>query len=315
MSVYDVNGNEISGSSSSLYVNVKDFGAKGNGMTDDASAIQSAVDSVKTTGGTIYFPCGVYVVNSPIRFYSNQHFLFDMKASMKGGSSSVTGLLIGYVDSTTGGYDGLQNIIIEGGSFERGSGSLTMTMIAFSHAKNVIIRNARLKGAHSWHDLELNSTQYGVIENCTFDGIEKVNPNGCQIQLDSFLSNTNYPWDNSGAVDNTACDGVEIKNCIFENNTASPYIGSHSNSGKNVRIYDCTFNGNTSSRGAIQFDTCLNLDVFNNTFTGCTSGISFTGTGATSCSVHDNRFTDATTAISSAITVAYNNWINGTFTQ
>lgn len=315
MAVYDIDGNVISGgSSSSVYVNVKDFGAIGDGATNDATAIQSAIDSVKITGGTIYFPTGTYVVSSMIRFYSNQHLLFDMKTVLKGGSSSMTGLLVGYVDSAVGGYNGLQNVIIEGGTFERGSSASSSTLIGFSHAKNVMLKNATLKGSPAWHDLEFNSTQFGIVENCVFNGVNKQNSNGCQIQVDSY-SSTNYPWENTGANDSTACDGIEIRSCFFENNTASPYIGSHSNSGKNVRIYDCIFNGNTSSRGAIQFDTCLNLDVFNNTFTGCTNGISFTGTGAASCSVHDNRFTDATTAISSAITVAYNNWINGTFTS
>ena len=311
MAVYDINGNNIGGGSS-LYVSVKDYGARGDGTTNDATAIQSAIDSVKTTGGTIYFPTGTYVVNSIIRFYSNQHLLFDMKAVLKAGSSSINGLLVGYVASTIGNYNGLQNVIIEGGTFERGSAASSTTLIGFSHAKNVIVRNATLIGAPAWHDLEFNSTQFGIVENCVFNGVNKTNSNGCQIQVDSY-STTNFPWANTGADDGTACDGIEIRSCFFENNTVSPYIGSHSNSGKNVRIYDCTFNGNTSTRGAIQFDTCLNLDVFNNTFTGCTTGISFSGTGATSCSVHDNRFTDATTAISSAITVAHNNWINGSF--
>lgn len=315
MSIYDVNGNSISGgSASSVFVNVKDFGAKGNNSTDDAAAIQSAIDSIKTSGGTVFFPSGTYLIGAIIRFYSNQHLLFDRNAVLKGGSSSINALLLGYVNSAAGGYTGLQNVIIEGGTFERGSAASSTTLIAFSHAINVMVKNAVLKSAPAWHDVEFNSTKFGIIENCVFDGTSKNLSSGCQIQLDN-CDGSNYPWSDVGLSDQTACDGIEIRSCLFENNTAAPNIGSHSNSGKNVRIYDCTFNGNTGSRGAIQFDKCLNLDVFNNTFTGCTNGISFTGTGAASCCVHDNRFTDATTAIHTDITVAYNNWINGTFTE
>ncbi|MBI3548191.1 MAG: fibronectin type III domain-containing protein [Elusimicrobia bacterium] len=45
--------------------NVKNFGAKGDGVTDDTAAIQAALDSVKIGGGTVYIPAGTYIV-SPI---------------------------------------------------------------------------------------------------------------------------------------------------------------------------------------------------------------------------------------------------------
>jgi hypothetical protein len=46
-------------------VSVKDFGAVGNGTTDDTAAIQAAINTltVGTTGGTIYFPKGTYLVS------------------------------------------------------------------------------------------------------------------------------------------------------------------------------------------------------------------------------------------------------------
>ncbi len=47
-------------------VNVKDYGATGNGSTDDAAAIQSAVAAVTGTGGTVYFPPGTYKVGTSI---------------------------------------------------------------------------------------------------------------------------------------------------------------------------------------------------------------------------------------------------------
>jgi parallel beta-helix repeat protein len=42
-------------------VNVLDFGATGNGTTNDTAAIQAAIDS-RTSGGTVYFPRGTYSV-------------------------------------------------------------------------------------------------------------------------------------------------------------------------------------------------------------------------------------------------------------
>jgi len=45
------------------WVSVKDFGAVGDGVTDDTVAINTAIDSVSTYGGTVYFPTGEYLVS------------------------------------------------------------------------------------------------------------------------------------------------------------------------------------------------------------------------------------------------------------
>ena len=52
-------------------VSVKDFGAVGDGSTDDTAAIKAAINSLKTTdyktsGGTVYFPNGTYIISSTI---------------------------------------------------------------------------------------------------------------------------------------------------------------------------------------------------------------------------------------------------------
>lgn len=55
-------------------VNVKDFGAIGDGITDDASAIQAALNAADLQGGgVVYFPEGVYKQNSPVSIKNNTH--------------------------------------------------------------------------------------------------------------------------------------------------------------------------------------------------------------------------------------------------
>jgi Pectate lyase superfamily protein len=77
--------------------NVKDFGAKGDGVRDDAAAIQAAVNAVfappprvttATTwfSGVVFFPPGAYVLKSPITVLNqadefNVHFLGVGQAS------------------------------------------------------------------------------------------------------------------------------------------------------------------------------------------------------------------------------------------
>lgn len=48
--------------------NVKDFGAVGDGKTDDSAAIKTAIQAAHEAGGTVYFPEGRYhkeVLTSP----------------------------------------------------------------------------------------------------------------------------------------------------------------------------------------------------------------------------------------------------------
>lgn len=44
-------------------ISVTNFGAKGNGVTDDTATIQKALNQAAATGDTVYFPKGVYLVN------------------------------------------------------------------------------------------------------------------------------------------------------------------------------------------------------------------------------------------------------------
>ena len=42
------------------FINVRDHGAVGDGVCDDAPAIQKAIDQAAQTGGTVFFPIGKY---------------------------------------------------------------------------------------------------------------------------------------------------------------------------------------------------------------------------------------------------------------
>lgn len=52
-------------------INVMDYGATGNGSTDDSAAIQSAINAAANTGSYVYFPAGTYICQSRISLNNN----------------------------------------------------------------------------------------------------------------------------------------------------------------------------------------------------------------------------------------------------
>jgi glucan 1,3-beta-glucosidase len=78
-------------SSYQIFRNVKDFGAKGDGQTDDTAAIQRAItegnrctpgfcESSTTTPAIVYFPGGTYVISSSIIDYYYTQVRFTIRS-------------------------------------------------------------------------------------------------------------------------------------------------------------------------------------------------------------------------------------------
>jgi len=65
-------------------LNVLDFGAKGDGVTKDTAAIQTALDTCRTNGGgTVLLPPGVYLTGSLI-LHANTTLQFEPRANLLG---------------------------------------------------------------------------------------------------------------------------------------------------------------------------------------------------------------------------------------
>lgn len=64
-------------------ISVKDFGAVGDGVTDDTAAIQKVIDSLSATGGNIYFPKGSYLITSTLKILNSNISLYGDGATSK----------------------------------------------------------------------------------------------------------------------------------------------------------------------------------------------------------------------------------------
>lgn len=66
--------------SQSASINVKDFGATGDGQTNDAPAIQAAIAALSASGGTVIFPVGIYRTLATI-VVDKPHVIFQGEGS------------------------------------------------------------------------------------------------------------------------------------------------------------------------------------------------------------------------------------------
>jgi hypothetical protein len=67
----------------SVILNVKSFGAVGDGVTDDTLAIQAAIDDLPARGGTVYIPGGTYLISDTINLGNGSDGVASTKNGIK----------------------------------------------------------------------------------------------------------------------------------------------------------------------------------------------------------------------------------------
>jgi hypothetical protein len=90
-------------------ISVKDFGAKGDGTTDDTTAIQAAF----TVGGSILVPTGTYKITADLTIGDSTNVTFASGASFIAGANNIT-----FFKSTTHAYGSqISNAVLNGNGF------------------------------------------------------------------------------------------------------------------------------------------------------------------------------------------------------
>ena len=239
--LYDVNGNVINPMEG--MINVKDYGAVGDGTTDDTTAIQSALDAVDTLGGgLVFFPTGSYIISSALLIKcSNIHIDFNGSTLIHDANETFNCMMRNYCEGGSG-YTGIKNVIVENGTFDGNGYTSSMTQLGFIHGSNIVTRNCRFIGTENtnttWHHIEYNAVKYGIIENCYFEGKRGIAYE--MIQLGDAYGSLGWPWD-SPTWDDVGCDITEIKGCHFVDNGHATCVGWHGTTAPtHINVHDCT---------------------------------------------------------------------------
>lgn len=290
--------------------NVKQFGAKGDGSTNDTTALNNAFKECNANGGGIvYFPPGEYIVQSNyVEFFSNTHIIGVPGKTVITYPTTAKdwlpqALLRNNTTASVGGYDCTKNVIIENIIFDnRLSIAKKVTTVGVGHAENITFRNCKWTGCNGTtaghcHYIELNACKNVKIIDCIFDkarstGSATGNKEGIYSEMVNIDAAYNGAYGQADyyKFDSTACEDIEIKGCKFISYKQSdlgttyrmaPAIGSHSDASHvGLRVHDCLFEGDWNSQDAerratiILFGTNKNCAIYNNTFVAATAGLS-----------------------------------------
>ena len=164
-------------------VSVKDFGAVGNGVTNDTAAVQLAINS---NAKAVYFPSGTYLCNL-ITLVSGQTLYGDGAASIikyNSGSALLYGL-----SASAGTY--LENITIRDlqllGIVATSGFSEFIHLINVNGVRNFTVQNCQINGFQGdglYLGAYTDNTRHNVnveVINCLFDGINKDNRNAVSV--------------------------------------------------------------------------------------------------------------------------------------
>ena len=213
-----------------LMTTPKKFGAVGDGVTDDAKAIQDFLDYCSLHHSIGRIPSGVYLLGSQLTIKSNTTLFFDKGAEFKQTHGNT---MINIMNKNHVKYKGYQQIHIYNGTFNcDGVNNLSpMNCFFIQHASDVIFENCVFKNVRSYHALDINGSKDIQVRNCkflnSFDDTKKADREAIQIDIASaVLGETDLCWDETPTIN------ITIENCYFGRDDLNtiPYtsaIGSH----------------------------------------------------------------------------------------
>ncbi|MDU5720763.1 MAG: glycosyl hydrolase family 28-related protein [Clostridium perfringens] len=185
--------NDIAQRATDLSINVKGLGflAKGDGVTDDTSAIQNALSAlVANGGGELFFPSGIYCLNP---------FTLPQNVIIRGAGQNVTTLKLNnnqdsdFITFDNSSYSGITNLTVNGNKSNNNYGSgISVKATTSTDASNLNLRLEHIQiamckehglkcdGPNSW----VFTTRFIHIETCDGYGVYNTSTDNCFFMTD-----------------------------------------------------------------------------------------------------------------------------------
>ena len=223
-------------------LSVKDFGAKGDGINDDTTAIQNAIDYAYDLGvGNVYFPSGNYNITKSILVWGAESNPYFSKSVTLEGQDKTNTII---TKTTNAGYGGVSPYASDDAIFVMARRDLTAgNSVALG---SIAIRNFQLNG-----DFGTGKTAYGIFNrcstgSCTLDSLTVQAAIGFQTITDFYLSR----------ITNTTF-AVSTNGFSMLASGTSNYLCNVFVSGATVEAY--TFRGGYSSADSLACDNCTGI--------------------------------------------------------
>lgn len=232
--VSDLNANfiEVYGRTSLFCVNVMDYGALGNGIADDTTSIQAAINAT-ALGGTCFFPVGTYIINPATGIIVTQAIKLELegRAELKTLVHALGGTQILYINSAsdvnitggkfTGEYglhigvaggnhliriNDSSNIHINDVYFSKAGGDCIACYRTLGDSSNILIENCEFFDTERW-GIWLDITENVTVINCNFHDFDS----------DLFIAGAINVEYHGLLIDEAVMTGIKIVNNIFTN--------------------------------------------------------------------------------------------------
>lgn len=279
-------------------LNVKDYGAIGDGVNDDRQAIQDTIDAAAKGlgGGNVYFPEGTYLVKEIVFLKSHTHLELNEKATILNGINIknhpsivfMTGLFTD--DGAQVEWGPTEDISYSGGTIdmngalnEEGTKAKNLPLInssggfAIGNSTNVTIRNVTFKDSYQGHAIQIAGSKNVLVDNSRFLGqaLPKTMKDGQIITKESIqiepLTRKGFPY----ALND---DGKKSENVTIQNS----YFGKSDKSGELVTAIGTHYQ-------TLSTQNPSNIKILNNHFDNMMyAGVRFTG--FTDILIKGNRF-------------------------
>ncbi len=213
------------------FISVKDFGAKGDGITDDSPAFREAIKylcgdnpgGVNLQGlGALWIPSGQYLIKSQVIYTEATSRKINL--AIFGAGSHQTTILVdkdnhdGFLRvGVIGGNEAIFNIrdftIIANGDNNGTALNLFADPVGLSRNRRFLIQNVSVRpnaADGQWFNraFVINGMYYGLVDNCSASG-----PFGSTVSTTSY-QDTSPAYFMDVAYDLTDCYDVTVQNCF-----------------------------------------------------------------------------------------------------
>lgn len=249
---------------SAQYLNIEDYGAKADGITNNSAVIQKAIDQLASSGGgTIYFPAGTYLSGS-IFLKDNITIELSKLAVLKGIAIESEYPGDHFTEKGFIQINQASNVSIRGEGIIDGSGDATVFqkgndgkdrpyLVHVRRSKNVVIKDVHLRNSAFWtlrlfenDGVRIDGISIYSHNNWNNDGIDIDSKNvivaNCRIDCDDdaicFKSDSKIP-----------CENVVVTNCNLSSNCNLIKFGTSGIGGfKNITVSNCVLHAASESK-------------------------------------------------------------------